>query len=183
MAKRNGIESSKGPGGTPTWPGYGIRQIRRDLRQRHLCRTNYQVAGTSGHRSAGSLPTLAKSSDTYQAHLYAMSRSSSQRARLLAVREMIATSPYTWEDLPVEGSRERIERAAEDDALLTVAVDSVGELKAEERPYLGKFVAEQIHEMLAEADADYWRSFWFGKTLEAPLASARDAKVRRVSRG
>ncbi|MCQ6271945.1 hypothetical protein ACIQF8_03825 [Pseudarthrobacter sp. NPDC092184] len=76
--------------------------------------------------------------------------------RLAAVREAIATSPYVWEDLADDGVREWVEPSVQDDALLAAALVSLGTLSAEERPYLGKFVVEQIYEMLTSAEAAYW---------------------------
>ena len=75
--------------------------------------------------------------------------------RLAAVRDAIATSPYVWEDLADDGVREWVEPSIEDDALLAAALVSLGTLSAEERPYLGKFVVEQMPPALTETP-------WFG---------------------
>lgn len=78
------------------------------------------------------------------------------KVRLAAVREAIATSPYVWEDLAADGVREWVEPSIEDDALLAAALVSLGALSVAERPYLGKFVVEEIYEILTSAEAAYW---------------------------
>ena len=108
------------------------------------------------HPLAGRAPLAAPASDEYQIRLYTRSRSGDVRVRLAAVREAIATSPYVWADLTDDGVREWVEPSIEDDVLLSAALVSLGTLSAEERPYLGKFVVEEIYEILTSAEAAYW---------------------------
>jgi hypothetical protein len=61
---------------------------------------------------------MSVKSDEYQIHLYTRSRSTEAGARLAAVREAIATAPYTWEDLAADGVKEWVEESVEDDVLL-----------------------------------------------------------------
>jgi hypothetical protein len=100
---------------------------------------------------------MSVTSDAYQTRLYTKSRSANPRERLAAVREAVDTSPFTWEDLAADGVREWVEPSIEDDVLLAAALESLGDLAIEERPYLGKFVAERIYEILTTAEAAYWR--------------------------
>lgn len=100
---------------------------------------------------------MSVTSEEYQRRLYTKSRSNNPKVRLAAVREAVATSPYTWEDLSADGVREWVEPSIEDDALLRAAVESLGDLEPDERHYLGKFVAERIYEILTVAEAAYWR--------------------------
>lgn len=93
-------------------------------------------------------------------------RSGDRPGRYAAVREAIATSPYTWEDLSADGVRDWVEESVGDDVLLAAALESLGELAPEERPYLGKFVVERIYEILTDAEARYW--FRTPRKLRAP---------------
>lgn len=63
-------------------------------------------------------------------------------------------------DLAADGVKEWVEPSIQDDALLVAAVVSLGQLAADERPYLGKFVVERIYEMLTSAEAAYWHRFF-----------------------
>lgn len=144
------------PGIATLRPGHRIREIRQDLHDRHPARARYQVIAAH-HPLAGGAALAPPASDEYQIRLYTRSRSGDVRVRLAAVREAIATSPYVWEDLADDGVREWVEPSIEDDALLAAALVSLGTLSAEERPYLGKFVVEQIYEMLTSAEAAYWQ--------------------------
>jgi hypothetical protein len=145
----------------PAWgsatlrPGHRIREIRQDLHNRHPVRARYQVIPAQ-HSVAGGTALAPPASDEYQVHLYTRSRSGDVKVRLAAVREAIATSPYVWEDLAADGVREWVEPSIEDDVLLAAALVSLGTLSVEERPYLGKFVVEEIYEILTSAEAEYW---------------------------
>ena len=159
MAASNDVEHSNQGNGravaSDVRPGHRIREIRQDLRRRHHLQTGYQLAPAGGHRLPGN-SRLAVSSDEYQARLYARSRSGDRRGRFTAVREAIATSPYTWEDLTADGVRDWVQESVGDDVLLAAALESLGELAPEERPYLGKFVVERMYEILTAAEARFW---------------------------
>src|SRR6478672_7042459 len=144
------------PGIATLRPGHRIREIRQDLHDRHPARARYQVIAAQ-HSVAGGAPLVPPASDEYQIRLYTRSRSGDVRMRLAAVREAIATSPYTWEELADDGVREWVEPSIEDDVLLAAAIESLGALGVEERPYLGKFTVERIYEILTSAEAAYWR--------------------------
>ncbi|MCR1163290.1 MULTISPECIES: hypothetical protein [Micrococcaceae] len=122
-------------------PGHRISEIRRHLHDRHPGRARYQVIPTH-HPPAGGASFAAMASAEYQTHLYWRSRKRDVRVRLAAIREAIAASPHVWDDLSADGVQEGVESSIEDDALLVAAVDSLGDLNAEERPYFGKFLAE-----------------------------------------
>jgi hypothetical protein len=161
MPPRNNIEdSSQGihslAAGAPRL-GHRIREIRQLLHHRHHTLTRYQVTHPASHPPTGQAPVVSVTSDEYQTRLYTKSRDMNPRKRLAAVREAVATSPFTWEDLAADGVREWVEPSIEDDVLLAAAVESLGALALEERPYLGKFVAERIYEILTNAEAVYWR--------------------------
>ena len=158
MAANNDVEHSNQGSGRAVVelrPGHRIREIRHELRRRHHLQSGYQLAHAGGHRPSGPA-VLAVSSDEYQARLYARSRSGDRQRRFAAVREAIATSPYTWEDLAADGVRDWVEESVSDDVLLAAALESLGELTPEERPYLGKFVVERMYEILSDAQARYW---------------------------
>lgn len=156
MAPHNANRRDNRTPGTATLrPGHRIREIRQDLHDRHPARARYQVIAAQ-HSVAGGAPLVPPASDEYQIRLYTRSRSGDVRVRLAAVREAIATSPYVWEDLADDGVREWVEPSIEDDVLLSAALVSLGTLSAEERPYLGKFVVEEIYEILTSAEAEYW---------------------------
>ena len=161
MAPRNDIEDSNQGDRTPaaTTPrlGHRIREIRQQHHHRHHALTRYQVTHTAPHPPTGRAPLVSVTSDEHQTRLYTKSRSTDPRERLAAVREAIATSPYTWEDLAADGVREWVEPSIEDDVLLAAALESLGDLSIEERPYLGKFTVERIYEILTNAEAAYWR--------------------------
>ncbi|GAB2713886.1 hypothetical protein ACX801_18180 [Arthrobacter bambusae] len=165
---RNIIGESKNGNGTPAAmalrPGHRIREIRQELHHRHHTLPRYQVthAHAASHSPFAMTPLMSVTSDLYQARLYSRSRSHSARERLSAVREAIATSPYTWEDLAADGVKEWVEESIEDDVLLASALESLGDLTIEERPYLGKFTVERIYEILTNAEAAYWRRIYYG---------------------
>ena len=137
-------------------PGHRIREIRQGLRRRHHLQSGYQLAHPGSARRAPRPAVLAVTSDEYQARLYARSRSGDRRGRFAAVRDAIATSPYTWEDLSADGVRDWVEESVGDDVLLAAALESLGELAPEERPYLGKFMVERMYEILTAAEARFW---------------------------
>lgn len=161
MAPRNDIEDSNSnrdnrtPAATTPRLGHNIREIRQQLHHRHHAQARYQVTPT--HPPTNRATLMSVTSEEYQRRLYTKSRSNNPKVRLAAVREAIATSPYTWEDLSADGVREWVEPSTGDDALLMAAVESLGDLEPDERHYLGKFVAERIYEILTVADAAYWR--------------------------
>jgi hypothetical protein len=158
---RNNIGDSNKGNGTPaaTEPrlGHRIREIRQQLHHRHHILTGYQVTHTTPHPPTAQGALVSVTSDEHQVRLYRKSRSTDARERLAAVREAIATSPYTWEELADDGVREWVEPSIEDDVLLAAAIESLGALGVEERPYLGKFTVERIYEILTSAEAAYWR--------------------------
>ena len=75
---------------------------------------------------------------------------SAQRAA--AGRQAIADCPEAFEDLRGEGDRELVEQAAADDENVLKALTRVGELTADQAPYLGKYIAEQLFEDAVEAE-------------------------------
>ncbi|MGY4541384.1 hypothetical protein ACVWY0_001293 [Arthrobacter sp. UYNi723] len=75
---------------------------------------------------------------------------SAQRAA--AGRQAIADCLEAFEDLRGEGDRELVEQAAANDENVLKALDTVGELTADQAPYLGKFLAEQLFEGAVEAE-------------------------------
>lgn len=153
----DGNRGNRTPAATSLRLGHRIREIRQQLHHRHHVLTRFQVTHTVLHPQTRRAPLLSVTSDEYQTSLYAKSRSTNPRERLAAVREAIATSPYAWEDLAADGVRDWVEPSIEDDVLLAAAVESLGDLTIEERPYLGKFTAERIYEILTNAEAAYWR--------------------------
>lgn len=159
MAAINDIEHGNQGGGRAVAsdlpPGHRIREIRHDLRRRHHLQSGYQLAHAGGHRPPRPA-VLAVASDEYQVRLYERSRSGDRRGLFAAVREAIATSPYTWEDLSADGVRDWVEESVGDDVLLASALESLGELAPEERPYLGKFMVERMYEILTAAEARFW---------------------------
>lgn len=162
MPSRNYIEDSSNgvhspATGTPRL-GHRIREIRQQLHHHHPTLTRFQV--TDAHAAPRPLALaslMSVTSDAYQTRLYTKSRSTNLRERLAAVREAVATSPYMWEDLAADGVKEWVEESVDDDVLLASALESLGSLTPEERPYLGKYVAERIYEILTNAEAAYWR--------------------------
>ncbi|MFB0839985.1 hypothetical protein ACETK3_18515 [Arthrobacter sp. E44] len=180
MPARTNIEdSNKGePAPAAGGPrlGHRIREIRQELHHRHTGSARYQVipAHATSHLPTGRAP-LPVTSDEYQLRLYTKSRSTDPRGRLAAVREAIATSPYTWEELAADGVREWVEKSIGDDTLLAAAIDSLGDLESEESPYLGKFTAERIYEILTDAEAAYWRRAYSGprrRQMKPPMPAA-----------
>lgn len=167
MAPRNHIEGSNQGArtyvaGAPRL-GHRIREIRQQFHLRHHTLTRYHVTDShAAQRWPVKAPLMSVSSDLYQAGLYIRSRSHSAGERLSAVREAIATSPYTWEDLAADGVKEWVEESIDDDVLLASALESLGELTIDERPYLGKFTVERIYEILTNAEAAYWRRIYYG---------------------
>lgn len=155
---RNNIGDSNGtPAAIGLRPGRRIREIRQQHHHRHHTLTRYQVTHSAAHPPTGRTRLVSVTSDEYQRRLYTKSRSADPRERLAAVREAVATSPWTWEDLADDGVRDWVEPSVEDDILLAAALESLGDLAIEERPYLGKFTAERIYEILTNAEAAYWR--------------------------
>lgn len=72
--------------------------------------------------------------------------------RAAAGRQAIADCPEAFEELRGEGDRELVDHAASNDENVNAALDTIGELSAEEAPYLGKFLAEQLVEDAIEAE-------------------------------
>ena len=174
MPTRNDIEDinrdNRTPAAMPSRLGHRIREIRHQLSLRHHGANRYHVtpAHPAPRPPAGRVPVFALSSDEYQASVYMRSRSTNRRERLTAVREAIATSPYTWEDMTADGVREWVEESIGDDVLVASAVESLGDLESGQFPYLGKFTAEMIYEMLVDKEAAYWGAYW-GKASSGPL--------------
>ncbi|MDQ0212127.1 hypothetical protein [Arthrobacter bambusae] len=156
-----GSQSSRTPAATTPRPGHRIREIRQEIHQRHhQDPSRYRLTPPGPFAATGRPPMLSVTSDEYQLLLYLKSRGTNPRERLRAAREAVATSPHTWEDLTADGVRERVEESLEDDVLLARAVESLGELEVEDRPYFGKFTAERIDEILTDAEAGYWYRYW-----------------------
>ena len=166
MPPRNNIHHSNHgsrttPAATTPRPGHRIREIRQDLHQRHHhAQDRYRLTPAGSFAVTGRPPILPVTSEEYQVLLYVKSRGTNPRECLRAAREAVATSPHTWEDLTADGVRERVEDSLGDDALLAGALESLGELEARDRPYLGKFTAERIDEILTDAEAAYWYRYW-----------------------
>ena len=72
--------------------------------------------------------------------------------RAAAGRQAIADCPEAFEDLRGEADRELVEHAAANDENILKALATVGELTADQAPYLGKFLAEQLVEDSVEAE-------------------------------
>lgn len=72
--------------------------------------------------------------------------------RAAAGRKAIADCPEVFDDLQGEGDRDLVEHAASKDENILQALATIGELPAEELPYLGKFLAEQLVEDAIEAE-------------------------------
>jgi hypothetical protein len=77
---------------------------------------------------------------------------STSAERAAAGRQAIADCPESFEDFRGEGDKELVEQAAADDENVLKALDTVGELTADQAPYLGKFLAEQLFEDAMEAE-------------------------------
>jgi len=73
--------------------------------------------------------------------------------RAAAGRQAIADCPEAFEELQGDGDRDLVEFAAANDENVNAALETIGELSAEEAPYLGKFLAEQLVEDAIEAEA------------------------------
>jgi len=168
MPPLNDVEDSNrdhNPAATPSRLGHRIREIRQQVHHRHPTLARYQVISVHETQTSPTAraPLLSVTSDEHQAHLYTKSRSTDLGERLSAVREAIATSPFTWEDLAADGVKEWVEESIEDDVLLASALESLGDLTIDERPYLGKFTVERIYEILTNAEAAYWRRIYSGR--------------------
>jgi hypothetical protein len=87
--------------------------------------------------------------------------------RAAAGRQAIADCPEAFEELHGEGDRELVEHAAASDDNVNAALDTIGELNADEAPYLGKFLAEQLVEDAIQAE--------YRKQLGAYRAAPRTA--------
>jgi hypothetical protein len=88
-------------------------------------------------------------------HDYCNSRGtivSTSAERAAAGRQAIADCPEAFGELQGEGDRELVEDAASNDDNVLQALATVGELTADQTPYLGKFLAEQLFEDAAEAE-------------------------------
>lgn len=72
--------------------------------------------------------------------------------RAAAARQAIADCPAAFEELRGEGDRELVEQAAANDENVLKALATVGELTADQAPYLGKLLAEQLVEDAVEAE-------------------------------
>lgn len=158
-----GVRGNRAPDVASARVGHRMREIRQQVHDRHHAEARYRVAHAAARTPAGRAPVMSVSSDEYQDYLYTMSRSTEPGARLAAVREAIATSPYTWEELTADGVREWIEDSLEDDALVAAAAESLGDLEPGERAYLGKFTVERLYEILTNAEAAYWRRIYSGR--------------------
>jgi hypothetical protein len=72
--------------------------------------------------------------------------------RAAAGRQTIAVCPEAFEDLRGEGDRELVDQAASNDENVLKALATVGELTADQAPYLGRFLAEQLVADAVEAE-------------------------------
>lgn len=94
--------------------------------------------------------------------------------RAEAGRQAIATCPEAFENLSGEGDQQLVEYAARDDAKVLAALDTIGELTAEQQPYLGQYLAEQLVEDAIEAESvkqlGAYRAARQAQTVIDPLA-------------
>lgn len=137
--------------------GPGRAAVREELHQRHHA-ARYQITHTAERQNRPAIVHVI--SDEYQTRLYMLTRSTDPKERMAAAREAVATSSHTREDFTTDGAREWVEESIHNDELVAAAVDSLGTLETVERPYLGKFTAELIYELLTDAEADFWYRFW-----------------------
>jgi len=72
--------------------------------------------------------------------------------RAAAARQAITECPEAFEELRGEGDRELVEQASANDENVLKALATVGKLTADQAPYLGKFLAEQLVEDAVEAE-------------------------------
>ncbi len=158
-------------------PGHGLRETLQHVlhpRRGHDLHPANTASSPIARVLAGDTGFAA--SDEYQVVLYERARGRVREERLAAVREAITTSPHTWEDLRGDSVRERVEESIDNDADLENALAEVGELEPEDRPYLGKFLAETIYEKIVDAEADFWRSY-YGVARRGPSSTGGDDDV------
>ena len=67
-------------------------------------------------------------------------------------RQAIADCPEAFEELRGEGDQELVDQAASNDENILKALATVGDLTADQAPYLGKFLAEQLFDDAVEAE-------------------------------
>lgn len=115
-----------------------MKALRWKRRQRQC--EPVQVSPHAAHMSAMTTTTAAAPTATTPAE------------RAAAGRQAIADCPEAFEELQGEGDRELVEHAASSDENVLQALDAIGELTADELPYLGKYLAEQLVEDAIEAE-------------------------------
>jgi hypothetical protein len=116
-----------------------MKALRWKRRQSH-CVAPAQVAEHAAHMTtarttAPAAPTVFSSAELADAG-----------------RQAIVACPESFEDLRGEGDQELVELAASDDENILKALATVGDLPADEAPYLGKFLAEQLFEDAMDAE-------------------------------
>lgn len=116
-----------------------MKALRWKRRQRP-CEALGQDSGHAAHMTAMTTTTAAAPTVTTPAE------------RAAAGRQAIADCPEAFDELQGEGDRELVEHAASNDENVLQALDAIGELTADELPYLGKFLAEQLVEDAIEAE-------------------------------
>lgn len=110
-------------------------------RRQSQCAAPVQVSSPAEHMTTATTGTSAAAPAV---------TTSAERAE--AGRQAIADCPESFEDLRGEGDRELVEDAASNDENILKALATVGELSADQAPYLGKFLAEQLFEDAVEAE-------------------------------
>lgn len=73
--------------------------------------------------------------------------------RAAAGRQAIIDCPDSFENLQGEGDRDLVQHAASSDERVLAALDAIGDLTAEQTPYLGQYLAEQLVENAIAAEA------------------------------
>jgi hypothetical protein len=117
-----------------------MEALRWKRRQSH-CVAPAQVSSPAAHM------TTARTTATPAAPTV-----SSSAERAAAGRQAIADCPEAFEDLRGEVDQDLVELAASDDENVLKALDTAGDLPADEAPYLGKFLAEQLFEDAMDAE-------------------------------
>ncbi|MET4144145.1 hypothetical protein [Arthrobacter sp. UYCo732] len=131
-----------------------MKALRWKRRQGH-CAAPERVSADAAHMSAMTTTTAAAPTLTTPAE------------RAAAGRKAIADCPEAFEELQSDGDRELVEHAASKDENILQALEAIGELPADQLPYLGKFLAEQLVEDAIEAETQ--------KQLGAYLVARRPA--------
>lgn len=116
-----------------------MKALRWRRRQR-LCADAVQVSPHAAHMTAMTTTTASAPTVIAPADIAA------------AGRQAIADCPEAFEELQGDGDRELVEHAASKDENILQALTTIGELTADQLPFLGKFLAEQLVEDAIEAE-------------------------------